>query len=192
MSAPRRTSALALASALILLWAGCTSPVQLALDAPAGPAKTPVSDRTVFALKPLVDLRPASSRDTAGHVGGRTLQAAGAPAWVENSLLALAGRGFVVVPAGSAPPSGWRVQARLHQFYAASLDISKNAQVVIELEFRRPDTAGFSRVYRGRVNAMNWWNSAGEIDGAMRAAAEDCFKRIAADLERIAATSAET
>lgn len=182
-----RPAGLALIGAGLLLLAGCSSPVSLSLDPPSPSRPPPAAAPVQFAFEPVADTRPTSSRDNAGHVGGRPIVAAGLLAWIDQSLQALHGRAFTIRSAKDELKA-WQVRPRLHQFYAASLDVSKNAQVVIELEFRSPAGETFTRVYRGRVNAVNWWNSAGEIDAALHAAAEDCFRRIASDLDLIAAS----
>jgi len=171
---------------IAILWlAGCaSSPVQLTLaETPAPAAKLPkATDNALqFNFAPTIDIRPAYQQPNVGRVGGREVVASKLTGWIDRSLQTLHGRRFVVCHDRSA--NAWLVTPRLRQFYTASVAVSKNANIVLELEIQPPTGPAFTRIYRGRVNAANWWNSAGEIEGSVVNALGDCLDRITRDLD---------
>ena len=173
--------------AVLLGLAGCTSPVQLGLaETPIGTVggTNPSSDALTVTFAPTVDLRPEYQRKGVGHVGGREVVAGELLGWIDRSLQSLHGHHFVARRETTA--ATWRIVPRLRQFYTASLAVSKNANVVLELEIQPPAAPPFTRVYRGRVNAMNWWNSSAEIEGAVVDSLGDCLAHIARDLDSLA------
>jgi hypothetical protein len=171
---------------VLLGLAGCASPVQLTLaDTPVStvPGTKPSSDALPLTFAPTVDLRPEYQRKGVGHVGGREVLADELLSWIDRALQSMHGHRFVASRETTA--ATWRVIPRLRQFYTASLAVSKNANVVLELEIQPPGAPGFTRVYRGRVNAMNWWNSSAEIEGTVVDSLGDCLEHIVCDLDSL-------
>lgn len=178
-----------LSAAILVAAAGCTSPMQMSLNEPArtpAPArkKTAADTRVAVVFTPLTDQRPEFQRDTAGNVGGRDVKAQNLAAWVDQSLQQLNGQRFQ--PGHAGDPGAWQVSPRLRQLYASHLRVSKNANVVIELLITPPHGgAPITRVYRGRITSVNWWNSTGEIESSVTDALGNCLKGMAADLDAI-------
>ncbi|MBI3886138.1 MAG: hypothetical protein HY302_10460 [Opitutae bacterium] len=181
---PRLPARVALGLALGAL-AGCaSSPVQLALTAPPAAARRPLPARAISVVfAPTTDLRPEYQQSGVGHVGGRDVVAGQLLAWIDRSLQSLHGASFAVQSQNGA--GAWHVTPLLRQFYTASVAVSKNANVVLELQIQPPTGPALTRVYRGRVNAVNWWNSAGEIEGTVVNALGDCLGRITRDLDAL-------
>ncbi len=180
-------TALAAGAALLALLGCSSSPVSLSLaETPIVPAvsgivTTPHAVQIIMA--PTIDVRPAYQRTGVGHIGGREVVARELLVWIDRSLQTLHGYHYTVRPDGDA--QAWHVTPRLRQFYTASVAVSKNANVVLELEIQAPGNAALTRIYRGRVNAVNWWNSAREIEDSVVEALRDCLSRIGKDLDAL-------
>lgn len=174
----------ALAALLLAVAAGCTAPMQMALSEPAvAPVRKVAASRVPVAFAPLVDQRPDFQRESAGSVGGRQVLAKDPVAWIDRSLQKLGGQRFA--PGRAHDPAAWQITPVLRQLYASSLRVSKNANIVIELKIRPPAGESLSRIYRGRITSVNWWNASGEIEAAVTDALEDCLKRMAADIDQL-------
>lgn len=173
-----------LAVLLLALATGCTAPMQMSLVDPATPSvRKPAATRVPVAFAPFVDQRPEFQRASSGSVGGREVRAREVESWINRSLQNLSGQHFQPGPAGD--PATWHITPRLRQFYASSLAVSKNANIVIELEIRPPTGEPIKRLYRGRITSVNWWNASGEIETAVTDAFRDCLKRLAADIDTL-------
>lgn len=175
-----------LSTAAACLLTACTSPVNLALgEAPrVRTQRSPTSAaRQSLVFAPTVDLRPEYQRPGVGRIGGRDVASADLLGWIDRALGQLQGSHFSACE--TVEPGAWRVTPRLRHFYTAGLAVTKNANVVLELEIHPPTGNAVTRVYRGRVNAMNWWNSAGEIEASVINALGDCLERMARDLDTL-------
>ena len=169
---------------LLLALAGCTAPMQMALAEPAAaPVRKAAAARVPVAFAPFVDQRPDFQRESAGNVGGRAVVAKNVATWVNRSLQNLGGRHFQ--PGRADDPAAWQITPRLRQFYASSLRVSKNANIVIELEIRPPTGEPLTRIYRGRVTSVNWWGTSDEVEAAVTDAFRDCLKRVATDIDQL-------
>jgi uncharacterized lipoprotein YajG len=175
----------ALAALLLSLVIGCSAPVQMSLrdSAPAPVVKKADATRQPVVFAPLVDQRPDFQRESAGSVGGREITAKEAAHWIDRSLQKLSGRHFK--PGRPDDPAAWQITPRLRQLYAASVRVSKSANIVIELEIRPPGGEPVTRIIRGRITAVNWWNSADEIEAAVGDALKDCLQRMSADIDQV-------
>lgn len=178
-----------LAVLLLALLAGCTTaPMQMAFSEPAAASvKKPAAVRVPVVFAPFVDQRPDFQRESAGNVGGRAVEAKAVASWVNRSLQNLSGQHFQ--PGQTDDPAAWHITPRLRQFYASSLSVSKNANIVIELEIRPPTGEPVTRIYRGRITSVNWWNASGEVETAVTDAFRDCLKRLAADIDQLVLAS---
>lgn len=177
---------------LLTLLAGCFSPVHLEMAQPASAsARQPaLSAKSVaVALAPTVDERPAFQKETLGRVGGREILGADLTVWVDRSLATLHGKHFSLTRENDERRL-WRITPRLRQFYASSLAVSKNANVVLELLIEPANQPALTRIYRGRITSVNWWNSASEMEVATHSALADCLKLIEADLDALAGAPA--
>lgn len=191
----------AVAAAALLLAAGCSTeskPLALApspatalgapaLRATASPAGwgDPLPHALRVSWLPLLDERidPAAI----GAVGVQSYVATEAPAWIEQALRELGGRGFQTVAADAE--GELVVEPRLLKLYVQNVDVTKSAVVVLALTFERAGHASTRRIYRGRHTSMNWWSSAGELTGALQAALADALDQIRVDLEARARAS---
>jgi len=170
---------------LIALATGCTTaPMQMALAEPAvARVRKPAATRVPVVFAPFVDQRPEFQRASSGSVGGREVRAKDVASWINRSLQNLSGRQFQ--PGQAGDPAAWHIIPRLRQFYASDLRVSKSANIVIELEIRPPAGEPLTRIYRGRITSVNWWNASGEVESAVTDAFQDCLKRLAADLDQL-------
>lgn len=174
-----------LLATLVLLAGGCSSPInlQLAEQLPA-PARATIPDRFVsIGVLPVEDARPEFSRDNAGTVMGRDVAGTDFTSWIFRHVSQLQGQRFRAT--GTPATTGWLIRPKLRQFYASSLAVSKNANVVIELSIQSPTGEEFSRMYRGGLTAVNWWNSSAEIEGALGSALRSCLARMTTDLDTL-------
>ncbi len=178
-----------MAGALFL--GACTSPMNLALMEPPDPGSRSVSRAggkvVSIGFLSIEDLRPEFSKQSIGLVQGRAVKGPDVLPWIGRALGGLGGTRFSATPA--AGPGGWTVKPALRQFYAGSLTVSKTVNVVLELEIRPPTGGTVTRVYRGSITAVDWWNTSGEIEQSFHEAFSGCLRQMAADLDLLVETA---
>lgn len=166
---------------LAVLLAGCDSPkrTQLTLEAvnSAAPRMGPAA-RCVCWL-PLIDERP--DKHVMGQMGRSTFGAEHVDSWVMQALQH-GSPGSKLVEAYAPDSHTMGVRARLLRLYVQNVDLTKSAQVVIELEYLRAGTEPVRKLYRGRYTGINWWGTDEEIGRAFGRALQDCVKKITDDL----------
>jgi hypothetical protein len=137
-------------------------------------------------LQPLVDERPRQQQESLWHVAGRKVQAEELVHWIDSGLAQLSGEFFTVdTTPGAGDPTAWILTPRLRHAYASHLAATKSAQIVIEFELRSPLNGTTCRLVRGRRTNMNWASTESEIANAMRAALQDCLRKISTELDKL-------
>lgn len=187
----RQTAALALCAATL---AACAAPVRLSradlTSAAAGDEETdqaaapaPAPGAVAIAIAPVEDRRADPS--SLGQVGSRTFDAAELKGFVDEQLAALASRSFYVAkaPPSSAAAPQLTLRPRILKAYVSGVGVTKNAVVVLEVEFAAAGAAPTSRVFRGQDASMNWANGQGEVASALRRATAACLEQLRGEIE---------
>jgi hypothetical protein len=165
-----------------LLLAACHVPVRNNLVLPAAapfPDAGARLDRRIGWL-PLIDARPDDAR-AVGQIGLDTYAAASVDLWVADALHGLSKASFKAVSA-EQPTAEFCIRPKLVRLYLQDVDITKSAHIVLDLEFFPPGKPSFTKLYRGRHTAMNWWGTNGEMSRALNLALKNCLQQISADL----------
>jgi hypothetical protein len=119
-----------------------------------------------------------------GQIGLDTYAAARVDLWVAEALHKLTKEPFNVAPA-ELPSTELCIQPKLVRLYIQDVDVTKSAHVVLNLEFFPPGRPSFTKLYRGRHTAMNWWGTNSEMSRALNLALQNCLQQIAADLSAV-------
>ncbi len=171
------------------LLSGCvTSPVHLTLTPQVKPdaRKSHAAQSTQIFLQPIEDRRPTAMRQHLGSIAGRTVTCSYAADWIAYELGQLNSQHFLITTqSGTAGngANGWRMKATILQMFMASVDVSKNSNIVLEIELQAPDGTISKQNYRGRSSRGNWASGSGEIEGSIREAMQSAMNQIKADIE---------
>lgn len=193
VSAVRAVTSSALVS-LVLLASACLSPAELTLarSAPVtSSAKLSTSStKPVVCVHTIDDQRPLN--DELGKVGGRSFSAKDVPAWIEQRFRNLASPAFTLADTNTATKPALTIRPRILKAYVGSVDITKTAVIVVEVDYIGADDTITSLVYRGQHAAMNWASDEEEVRSALEKALNRCLTRVKADIEQRIKTAPAT
>ena len=76
------------------------------------------------------------------------------------------------------------MHVQIHKAYVLYQPGAKSANLAISVHYTTKDNLTETKLYRGRYTAINWSNSASEIEGAMNEALSDVLTKIDKDISQ--------
>lgn len=109
------------------------------------------------------------------------------PQWTKEGFQSLSGENYRM---HLQDKNGMKIDAqvmmhvKIHKAYVLHQATSKSANLALSVQYTSSNNTTESKLYRGRYTAINWANSAGEIEGAMNEALSDVLAKIGDDISR--------
>ena len=174
---------------------GCFSPVRLDSHYTTPP---PPHDNTVYAgnarpvppppplircmvyLESVQDQR--TDKNSMGNIGGRPVDADDMVQWLDSGLDTLSASGFRIDKATSVDDQVV-VDVTLLKAYMISMGLSKSANMVVRITYKRPDGSMLAtQVYRGVDTSVDWVAGEGEMNSAFQRATKQMLDQVDTDL----------
>jgi len=174
---------------------GCYSPVRLDSHYTTPP---PPHDNTVYVgtarpvrqqplIKCMVYLESVQDQRTdkssMGNIAGREIDADDMVQWLDSGLDTLSASGFRIDKA-TATDDQVVVDVALLKAYMISMGLSKSANMVVRITYKRPDGSTLAtQVYRGVDTSVDWTAGEGEMNTAFQRATKQMLDQVDTDLD---------
>ena len=148
-------------------------------------ANNGTSGECLIHLKQIEDRR--NSKESFGTSPYFKKFAESVPQWTKEGFQSLDGTSYRMhLPSEADPEIDAHVtlHVKIHKAYVLHQATSKSANLALTVHYTSKDIESESKLYRGRYTAINWANSAGEIEGAMNEALSDVLVKIGNDIRR--------
>ena len=192
--------ALLISVTLLLILSGCvTTPVTEPLhfqkiesdDEFTETARLPTNANNGSAVECLVHLTQIedkrNSKESFGSLPYYRKFAESVPEWTKEAFQTLGGGKYQLnLPHENDLKTDPHVtmHVKIHKAYVLHQATTKSANLAISVQYTSKENTSESKLYRGRYTAINWANSAGEIEGAMNEALSDVLEKIEKDLNQ--------
>jgi hypothetical protein len=132
-------------------------------------------------VRSVIDKR--SDPTTFGTVAGREVRApADIVAWIGTALQGIDQYGINTgVPADGTVPAT-EIQADLVMAWVSNVRVSKTANMVLSVRYRRGGIDSDPKLYRGATNTVNWSSNDGELQAMIDRTMTQIIKSMAADM----------
>ncbi|WP_455222736.1 hypothetical protein [Kaarinaea lacus] len=114
------------------------------------------------------------------------------PLWMKEGFQTLGGNGYQLLLHNENElkmDAHVTMRVKIHKAYMLHQYTSKSANLALSVDYTTNNKPTESKLYRGRYTAVNWVNSAGEIEGAMNEALSDVLAKINNDIKQYCMTA---